>query len=344
MGKKSFKKLTTLGVGGPISHFFEVATSAKIPEVVAFARKNKLKVFVIGEGSDILVSDQPFKGVVIKYTASGVTFSSQGEEVIVKAESGLSWDDLVAKCVGQDLQGIECLSGIPGTVGAAPVQNIGAYGQEIKDVFVELTAYDTKLSKFVVLTRDQCHFSYRESVFKTKIYWQRFIITDVTLKLKKNASPQINYASLKEYLGTSKNTPFSLATVRQAVLKVRSNKFENYKKVPNAGSFFKNPTLTKKQLTKLLKTHPNIPCYQNEDGTYKCFAGWFIEQAGWKGKSHKNAAVSPNHALILINPHGKAKAQDILTLSNFIVADVFEKFAIKLEREVQLVNFDNAKV
>lgn len=332
---KSFKELTTFGVGGKIDTYIEVESRGELPEAVKKIKEKNLPIFILGGGSDILVSDKDFKGAVIKYIGNNIEIDGE----LLVAEAGVEWDELVEKAVEENLQGIECLSGIPGTTGAAPIQNIGAYGQEIKDTFVSLTAYDMENDKFVEFKDKDCLFGYRESIFKKKEYWQKYIITDVTLKLKKGGKPSITYDSLIRFLGEKNIKDPTLRDVRESVLTIRAGKFENPKEVGNAGSFFKNPTLTVEQLMKLKSTYPEIPARDNGDGTFKGMAGWFIEQAGWKGKTFKGAGVSSKHALILINPKGQATAKDIFELSEKIIEDIDKKFGVKLEREVQVINF-----
>ena len=336
MGTKTFRELTTFRVGGKIEHFFEVKTEKEVVGAVAFAKKNKLPIFIIGGGSDILVSDNDFKGVVIKYGGKKISF--KGNSVTV--EAGAVWDRLVEETVNGGLQGIECLSGIPGSVGGAPIQNIGAYGQELKDTFVGLTAYDIKREKFVTFNKTDCQFGYRESFFKKPESWQKFIVTDVTFGLKKDAPPAVKYDSLKNYLAEKNLDNPSLTDVREAVLKIREAKFENPKEVGNAGSFFKNPIIEKKKADLLKRKYADIPCRPQPDGNYKCSAGWLIEQAGWKGKKYHGAQVSPRHALVLINPEGKATAEEVKELAEEISEDVFNKFGIKLEPEVQYIGFE----
>ena len=335
MGTKNFRDLTTFRVGGKIKYYQEVKNRKEVIAAVSFAKENNLPVFVLGGGSDILVSDKEFNGVVIKYT--GDSMRRTGDRVTV--EAGAEWDEFVEYTVSQNLQGVECLSGIPGTVGAAPIQNIGAYGQELKDTFVSLTAYDIDKGKFVEFNKDQCKFAYRESIFKREENWQKFIITNVTLRLKKGGKPDVKYESLKEYQKLKNSKTPKLQDVRSAVLAIRAAKFKNPKGVGNAGSFFKNPIIKKLLFEKLIKKYPEIPCRDNGDGTYKCSAGWLIENTGWKGKTYKSAGVSANHALVLINPKGNARASDIIELSEKITADVYKKFGVKLEKEVQLINF-----
>ena len=333
---KRFSDLTTFRVGGSIKYYVGVKSNNEIREAVSFAKENKLKIFILGGGSDILVADKKFDGVVIKYTGATISYLGEGK---IRAEAGVVWDDLVGFSVEKNLQGIECMSGIPGTVGASPVQNIGAYGQELKDSFLSLTAFDIDNEKFVEFSKDDCEFSYRESFFKKKENWQKYIISDVTLALKFGVSPKVTYDSLKKYLALRKIDNPTLQEVRRAVLEIRGGKFENPNEIGNAGSFFQNPTVDAEKFRNLRSRYPDVPYFDNGDGVYKCFAGWFIEKAGWRGKKYKSAGVSPRHALILINPENKAKAKDIYDLSEKIIDDVYEKFGLKLKREVQLVNF-----
>ncbi len=330
MGKTTFRQLTAFGIGGEIAYYKEVSDREELAEAVVFAKHKNLPVFVLGDGTDILVSDQDFDGVVIKYVGNKIEL--QGTSLT--AEAGVNWDDLVEYAVSKNFQGIESLSGIPGTTGAAPIQNIGAYGSELKDVFVSLTAYDIDKQKFVKFNNGDCQFGYRESIFKKKSHWQKYIICDITLRLKKDGKPSPNYESLKGKLGENP----TLLEVRNAVRKVREEKLENPKIVGNAGSFFKNPIISKEEKDRLEKMFFGIKIFPFED-KYKISAAWLIEQAGWKGKEYKNTGVSKKHALILVNRTGEAKASEVMELSGKIIEDVYKKFGIKLEREVQLINF-----
>ncbi len=333
---KRFSDLTTFRIGGRIKYYTEVENKDQICEAVSLAKKKKLEIFVLGGGSDILVSDKDFSGIAIKYVGTTISYLGDGK---IKAEAGAIWDDLVNFSVEKNLQGLECMSGIPGTVGASPIQNIGAYGQELKNSFFSLIAFDINSEKFVEFDKSDCEFAYRESFFKKKENWQKYMISDVTFQLKTDAKPQVSYDSLKNYLKERKINDPTLLEVRKAVLRIRAGKFENPKDVGNAGSFFQNPVVDAKKIQDLRKNYSDIPCFDNGDGTYKCFAGWFIENSGWKGKVYKGAGVSPRHALILINPESKAKADDVYELSEKIINDVDKKFGVKLKREVQLINF-----
>lgn len=332
MNNISFKDLTTFKTGGNIKYYFEVPSEKDLVEKITFAKKNNLPIFIIGGGSDILVSDKDFDGVVVKYTGKTIT----EKDGILMAEAGLEWDKVVEYAVNRDLQGIECLSAIPGTVGAAPIQNIGAYGQELKNTFVELVAYDIENEKFVTFLNKDCKFTYRDSIFKTDQYWQKFVIVRITLKLSPHEKPMVKYDSLKKYLTSS--VDHTLEEVREAVIKVREEKLENWLNMPNAGSYFKNPIIGFNKKTEIEKIFPDVMIYPFEK-YYKIPAGWLIEKTGWKGKSLGPVKVSDKHALILTNPKGKGKTEDILKLADAIKTDVQKMFGIVLETEVQIIDF-----
>lgn len=331
---KSLKELTTFKIGGRSKYYAEVKNEKELSEVSKFAKKNNLKIFVLGGGSDVLINDKDFDGIVIKYIGKSINIS----ENKVIAEAGLGWDELVEYTVKCNLQGIECLSGIPGTVGAAPIQNIGAYGAELKDTFVSLTAFDIDKQKVITFENKDCHFGYRESIFKEKSHWQKYIITSITLKLNVGTTPSLNYESLRGRVG--KNP--TLMDVRKAVLEVRSEKLEDPLKIGNAGSFFKNPIIKPDQKIRMEKGFPGIKIFPFGSG-YKVSAAWLVENAGWKGKIHKGAGVSAKHSLIIVNATGSALSKDVMELSGMIIADVKYKFGITLKPEVQFIGF-NKKV
>ena len=330
INNKSFKDLTTFHIGGKIRHLAEIENKDEIAEVVRFAKDNNLKIFIIGGGSDFLVSDKEFEGLVIKFIGSKCNVDGN----LVTGEAGMDWDDLVEVTVANNLQGMECLSGIPGTVGASPIQNIGAYGQEMSDTFYKLEAYDIKDEKFVTFNKSECEFGYRESIFKKKEHWQRYIIVNVTFKLNSDKRKIVIYESLKNIV----NEGSTLEEIRNAVLSTRREKLENPADFGNAGSFFKNPIIDLAKRDELLRSYPEAKIFPFKD-KFKVFAGWLIENAGMKGKELGGAAVSPKHALILINKTGSATASEVYDLSELIIFKVNEKFGIKLEREVQLINF-----
>lgn len=323
MGKTNitFKNLTTLKVGGKIKFFKEVNSEDEVVDAIEFAKKNNLKTFIIGGGSDIAPSDNDFDGLVLRYTGDSFNIKkNKNGEYLVSAEAGMNWDDLVKKTVRENLQGIECLSAIPGSVGASPIQNIGAYGQDLSETFVQLTAYDIEKQKFVIFKNQTCKFGYRESIFKTKKYWQKFLITKIVLKLKKYTDKEL-----------------SLQTIRDEIIRVRSEKLEDPRSIPNAGSFFKNPLVKEEVKDKIIKMFPEMKVYK-EGQLYKLSAGFLIEKAGWKGKALGKVKVSDKHALILTNPDGRGNFSDIKKLADAITDDVYNKFGITLEPEVQYIN------
>ena len=316
----SFKDLTTLKTGGKIEHYFEVKDKEELINKVNFAKINNLSIFTIGGGTDIAVSDHDFDGVVIKYTGNKLRIKNDELKITVTAEAGMNWDKLVEETVDKNLQGIECLSGIPGTVGAGPIQNIGAYGQELSETFISLTAYDIEKEEFITFSNEDCKFGYRESFFKKKENWQKYIICDVTFSLSKWTDKDLE-----------------LQTIRDEIIRVRGEKLVDPNEIPNAGSFFKNPIVDLKTKNRLEKEYPDIKSFLFQDN-YKLSAGRLIEKAGWKGKSLGPVAVSERHALIITNPDGKGTFNDIKKLANTIISDVYKMFGIKLEPEVQYID------
>ena len=343
MNKKEnieLKDYTTFYTGGRAKYLIEVESEDVLVKAVKFAKDKDLPIFVLGGGSDILVSDDDFDGVVIRLTGQDTKWTETDGHVEVTAEAGLSWDKLVELAVDSGLGGIEAMSGIPGTVGASPIQNIGAYGQELKDTFLKLRAYDMEDEKFKEFTKQDCEFSYRESLFKKPENKGRFVITEVTLRLEKSKEPEVTYKSLRDHLAAKGIAVPTLKEVRNAVLELRGRKLEDPGIVGNAGSFFKNPIISSLELQKLTEKHGNIPSFETEDGMAKLFSGWLIEEAGWKGKSLGNAKVSEKNALVLTNPEKKATAKEIKALSEAIIKSVEEKFGVTLEPEVQFIQWN----
>ncbi len=324
-----FSDITSFKVGGKIKKYFEVKTRKEIDGAINYAKENNLQIFIVGDGTDILVSDKDFNGVVIKFTGNGYKLN-EAKDIRITAQAGMKWDDLVEYAVRNEYQGIECMSGIPGTVGASPVQNIGAYGQEVKDTLISLRAFEFKTGKFIDISNKDCEFGYRESFFKKPENWQKYLITSVTFKLNRNNNPVVKYESLLNYLNERNINNPSLEQIRNAVLTLRKEKLENPDEFGNAGSFFKNPVVDK-------EVH-GIPGYPFGN-KYKLFAGWLINKTGWKGKSYKGAGVSSKNALFIINKSGKAKSSDIAELAQKIIESVKEKFGIVLEPEVQFIGF-----
>jgi UDP-N-acetylmuramoylalanine--D-glutamate ligase/UDP-N-acetylmuramate--L-alanine ligase/UDP-N-acetylenolpyruvoylglucosamine reductase len=321
------KGLTTFKIGGKAKYYAEINNEEEVLEVSKFARENNLRTFILGGGSDVLISDRGFGGIVIKFTGASIKIQKN----IITAEAGLLWDKLVECSIENNLEGMECMSGIPGTVGASPVQNIGAFGQEVKDVLLSLRVFEFESGKFKTFSNKDCRFDYRDSFFKRPENWQKYLITSATFKLNENVDPKVIYESLSNYLKDNNITDPSLKDIRHAVLKLRKEKLEDPKDKGNAGSFFKNPVVD--------SPIPGIPSYPFGK-KHKLFAGWLIDKAGWKGKVFDGAGVSSKNALFLINRSGSASSDGVLKLFRMITNDVKEKFGIKLEPEVQFIGFD----
>jgi UDP-N-acetylmuramate dehydrogenase len=339
----SLSKLTTLGIGGKAKYFIEVETEKEAIEAIRFARTQRLPTFILGGGSNILISDGGFPGLVIHNKISYIHTSKKRDKVTLKVGSGEIWDDLVTYSVRRNLQGIECLAGIPGTVGAAPVQNIGAYGQEVSDTIKGVRAIDLQTGVISYFTNEQCLFSYRQSLFNTT-HKDRYMVLEVEFELRPDTQPIIKYRDLLDlFAGQAAPT---LKDVREAVIKKRAEKgmviskdFESYR---SAGSFFKNPIINDDEMNDLKKKidDSNGKWYwEMPEGKVKVSAAKLIESAGFeKGYILKSVGISPKHSLSIINLGG-AEAKDIIELKEKITEAVKKKFSIDLQMEVQLVGF-----
>jgi len=305
-------------------------------EAVAFMRKNfswKDPLLIIGDGSNILFTND-FRGTILKPELKGIRIEkSSGSEVIVSAGAGVKWDNLVKWTVEKGLCGLENLSLIPGQTGAAAVQNIGAYGTEIKETILKVRSISTQDGSVRIFDRDECNFGYRSSVFKTTEKG-KFLVTRVWFRLSNDKRFKIDYGSVREEI--NKLGEINLANIRQAVINIRRNKLPDPDITGNAGSFFKNPVVSVEKAADLKKLFPGMPCYEQNSSDVKLAAGWLIEQCGWKGRSIGNAGVHEKQALVLIN-HGSASGEEIFTLSEMIKNSVKNKFDIELEREVEVI-------
>ena len=276
-----------------------------------------------------------FDGIVLKNEINGIEIISENNaEVILKVGAGENWHDFVIYCVEKGWGGIENLSLIPGSVGASPMQNIGAYGVEIKDVFVELEAFNLETKKIEIFDNTTCKFGYRESIFKNS-HKDKYIITSVTYKLSKNPVFNTSYGAIENQLNEMGISELSVKAISDAVIAIRSSKLPDPKEIGNAGSFFKNPIITKEKFEKLQAKFSNIANYPQADGTVKIAAGWLIDQLGWKGKTYDGYGVHKNQALVLVN-YSKSNGKDIYDLSTNILNSVKEKYNIELEREVNI--------
>ena len=312
-----------------------MATVDSASDVVSLyrnARKENLPIFVLGGGSNVITHDEVFEGIVLLNKIKGFEVISETDETTdVKIGAGEVWDEVVEKSIGLGLQGIEAMSGIPGTAGAAPVQNVGAYGQEIADTLISLEAYDSKTDTIVTISADECDFSYRNSIFRDKEKG-RYCILNITLRLNKAESKPPYYASLQRYIDENDIREVNLSVIRVAVLNIRSEKLPDPAELPSAGSFFKNALVEKWKLEELQKEYSDIPNYAMSDGKYKIPTGWLIDKAGLRGYRSHGMRVYEKNALVLVNDSATGY-DDLAAIREEIVQIVFDKFGIKIEQE-----------
>jgi len=335
----SLKNLNTFGIDVYAKHFASFESIDDLDEIFASKQPQtsnlKLQTLVLGGGSNILFTKN-VDGLVLKNEIKGIEMIREdADHMYVKAGAGENWHSFVLYCLKNNYAGVENLALIPGNVGASPMQNIGAYGIEIKDVFHSLEAFDMDEMKTVLFDKEACSFGYRESVFKNK-YKGRFIITSVTYKLSKKPLFNTSYGAIEAELEKMKVPALSIQAIAQAVINIRSSKLPDPKQIGNAGSFFKNPEIENSQFEKLKNDFPNIIGYKLENGNVKLAAGWMIERCGWKGYRKGDAGCHEKQALVLVN-YGNAKGSDIYDLSSEILDSVYKKFGVQLEREVNIV-------
>lgn len=327
----SLARYTTFGIGGPARWFAEAYTESDILEALAFARDRTISLFVLGGGSNVLISDAGFDGLVLNICLKGI--HENGGKLNVAA--GEEWDAVVAYAVSRDLAGLECLSGIPGRTGGTPVQNVGAYGQEVSQTITHVRVYDREAAEFLVLSNADCRFTYRISIFNTTAR-DRFIVTNVNFQLVPGGAPNLSYADLKRHFSGRADSP-TLTEVREAVRSIRHSKgmliVAGDPDSHSAGSFFRNPIVPTALHRDLCARYGAVPSYLVDESRVKVPAAWLVEQAGFrKGYTLGRAAVSSKHTLALIN-RGNARATDILALRDQISREVENKFGIRLEPE-----------
>lgn len=329
----SLKPFNTFGIDVKAKYYAAFSETNELYEILS--QNTQAGIFILGGGSNILLT-KDFEGLVLKNEVKGITeLHEDSEYVYVKAGAGESWHHFVLHCIERNWAGIENLSLIPGNVGASPMQNIGAYGVEIDDVFWNLEAYHIKDKKMVTFTRSDCEFGYRQSVFKRK-YKDEFVILNVTFQLRKKPRFNTSYGAIEHELERMGIKDLSIKAISDAVINIRSSKLPDPKEIGNAGSFFKNPTVLKDDYRELKKTFDTIIGHENIDGTVKLAAGWLIEQCGWKGYRKGDAGCHAKQALVLVN-YQNAKGLEILELSELIMQSVKEKFGVILEREVNIL-------
>ena len=321
---------------GALARFFVIVTSEKeLDMALKWARKKRKKVFILGGGSNTLFSDRNFSGLIIKNEIKGIKIVGENEnDVIIKSYSGEIWSKLVNFTIERNLYGLENTFYIPGTVGAAPIQNIGAYGMEIKDSFYNLAAIEIKTGEVKYFNLKDCDFSYRHSIFKGKLKGQYFILW-VEFKLSKTKKINLSYPVIKNILIEKGIKDPSLKQISEIIFKIREEKLPNPAVLANAGSFFKNPVITNDVFESLKEKFPDIK-YFNEEHGVKIPAAWLIEQCGLKGKRLGPVGVYDKQALIIVN-YGGAKQKDVLSLVKIIKNEVKNKFNINLETEVNIL-------
>lgn len=333
----SLKQYNTFGIDVKAKLFADFNSVAQLQEVLQYVHllSPRIPRMILGGGSNVLFT-QNVLALVLKNGITGIELVKEDEQfVYVKVGAGVNWHSFVVHCVQQGWAGVENLSLIPGNAGASPMQNIGAYGVEIKDVFEELEAYHLNDKTVIKFSAADCAFGYRESVFKRK-YKDQFVILTVTYRLRKNPIFQTSYGAINEELERMGVKELSIAAISQAVINIRSSKLPDPKQIGNAGSFFKNPSISKEQYDQLKNEFASLVAYTNADGTMKLAAGWLIEQCGWKGYRKGDAGCHAKQALVLVN-YGEATGKEIFDLSNEILQSVKAKFGVELEREVNII-------
>jgi UDP-N-acetylmuramate dehydrogenase len=333
----SLKPYNTFGIEVNAKHFAAFSSVDELEELLTTFQTNfnRKGLLILGGGSNILFT-KDFNGAVLKNELAGIELVKEDEQYYyIKAGAGENWHQLVLHCIDKGYAGLENLSLIPGCAGASPMQNIGAYGVEIKDVFEGLEAYHIQDRKIVQFTLNDCGFGYRESVFKRK-YKDEFVILNVTYRLRKQPVFNTSYGAIEQELEKMQVQQLSIKAISQAVINIRTSKLPDPTQIGNAGSFFKNPQIPRDKFDELKQAHPNIPGYPAGDSEVKVAAGWLIEQCGWKGYREGDAGVHAKQALVLVN-YGHAKGEDIYHLSGKVIENVRSRFDITLEREVNIV-------
>ena len=326
----SLKKFNTFNVSETANFIYEVE---EISELKGILSDSKGKILILGGGSNILFTKR-FEGTIINLKNKGIKVVSENKDsILVEVCAGENWNDFVIWAVENDYGGIENLSLIPGNVGAAPIQNIGAYGVELKDIFYSCSGIELDSLKEFEMNKSECKFSYRNSIFKNELK-DKVVITSIKLNLTKdNHHFNIAYKDLKENLS---NSELSLKVISDEVIKIRQSKLPDHKSVGNCGSFFKNPTVSLSKLKKIKAVYPNLPSFKIDSNNYKIPAAWLIEKSGFKERGNKNVGVYENQPLVIIN-HGSATGKEILDFANEIKETIYNNFNIQLEEEVLII-------
>lgn len=343
----SLAPMTTFGIGGEARYFVRVGDVEQLRAAIRWAEARGLALFFLGGGSNLVVSDDGFDGLVVKVELRGVTFREDGDDCYVTVAAGEEWDAFVAQCVDRDLAGIECLSGIPGCVGATPIQNVGAYGQDVSETIVDVETLDRRDLAIVHRTTAECEFGYRYSFFKN-VDPERYVVTAVTYQLRRGGAPALRYPELERFVHEHYGAAPTLRDVRQSVIAIRKRKGmvidASDPDTRSAGSFFMNPVLDaesfgafERRVAEVIGPDESAPRYPTPDGKFKTSAAWLIERAGFdKGYGDGRVGISSKHTLALVN-RGGARAEELLALVREIQNGVREKFGVELHPEPNFV-------
>lgn len=329
----SLKTYNTFGVNAVCEQFVKIEQESQLAALFEQGLFSN-DFFVLGGGSNVLFT-QDYPGLIVQMNSKGINHFIEGNYIYITAKAGEVWNDFVWYCVDHGFAGVENMALIPGTVGASPVQNIGAYGSELMNIFYSCQAFDTLTGTFTTFSNEDCQFTYRDSIFKST-HKGRFVITSVTYKLAVHATINTSYGAINTELAKRGIESPTIRDVAEAVSHIRMEKLPDPSIVGNAGSFFKNPIVDNESFARIQSRYPEVVSFPVDDKHSKLAAGWLIESCGWKGKSVGNVTVWKNQALVITNP-GKATGLEIYTVSSTIMNDVYEKFGISLEREVNIL-------
>jgi UDP-N-acetylmuramate dehydrogenase len=319
-------------IGGDARFITEVRTPDEVASIYHNAKSQNLPIFILGGGSNVIVHDEGFDGIVVRMRIEGFEIIDDNiNNTTIKIGAGEIWDSVVQRTADMELSGIEAMSAIPGTAGATPVQNVGAYGQEIADSLQSLDAYDSQTDTFVTLQNADCNFAYRDSIFRGDAA-ERYVITSITIRLSKNQPQPPFYESLQKYLDEKSIKMYTAEVIRNTVIEIRKTKLPDPTITPNCGSFFKNAIVEKWQLDDLRKINPDIPTFELSDGRYKIPSGWLIENVGLKGALIHGIRVYDKNALVLIN-ESAVSYDDLAFARDQVIGKVRDKFRVQIEQE-----------
>jgi len=331
----SLHSFNTFHIDSIARYFTEVNSIEQFRELVTSGKLDENSFLILGGGSNLLFTGN-FKGLIVHLINKGIEIIGNTESTVwVKASAGENWHEFVTYCVNNGFGGLENLSLIPGKVGSCPIQNIGAYGVEVKDSILSVETIDLQTGEFSIFSNEECRFGYRDSIFKRDLKG-KFVIWSVTFELKLKPEVHLAYGAINQELSAMGIENPGISDVSKAVCSIRQSKLPDPKLLGNAGSFFKNPTVDKKFAEKLLETFPKMVFYPTVDDKVKLAAGWLIEQCGWKGHREGDAGVHEKQALVIVN-YGSATGSNILTLAHRVQNSVYERFGVKMEMEVNVI-------